>query len=82
MLLPLNSTQFIAPYWADVDLRGRDGLVYYRQTKNPDLLHTATNQIQTLFPSSRNANITNLFIVTWDAVGYYSYGIDKVCMYM
>ena len=79
--LPLNGSQsFIAPYWADVDIRGT-GEIYYRQTNNPVLLARATNEIQTAFPMSQNVNITNLFIVTWDAVGYYSNdsrGIDKV----
>ena len=76
-LLPLSRTQFIAPYWADFDSRGT-GQIYYRQTKNPTLLARATKEIRAAFPLSQNVIINNLFIVTWDAVGYYSYGIDKV----
>jgi len=83
--LPLNGNQsFIAPYWADADIRGT-GEIYYRQTNNPVLLARATNEIQTAFPMSQNVNITNLFIVTWDAVGYYLRRTDKVrkiCMYV
>ena len=76
--LPLfGSQRFIAPYWADVDLRGT-GEVYYRQTNDPVLLARATNEIQTAFPMSQDVDITHLFIVTWDAVGYYFRHIDKV----
>ena len=76
--LPLGGTQkLIAPYWADVDLRGT-GQVYYRQTTDPTLVARATTEIQAAFPTSQNVNITNLFIVTWDAVGYYNRQTDKV----
>jgi len=75
--LPLRNPRFIAPYWADVDIR-ETGEIYYRQTDNPVLLARATNELQTAFPMSQNLNITNLLIVTWDAVGYFSRGIDKV----
>ena len=78
-LLPLSGpgTQFIAPYWADTDIRGT-GQVYYRQTKDPVLLTRATNEIQRAFTLYQNLNVTNLFIVTWDAVGYYNFRINKV----
>lgn len=69
----------IAPYWADVDLRGA-GQVHYRQTTDPALLLRATNQIQAAFPASQNQTVTNLFIATWDSVGYYALRTDKVCM--
>ena len=75
--LPLNGARFIAPYWADTDLRGT-GQVYYRQTKDPALLARATNDIQRAYRLSRNVIVTNLVIATWDAVGYYSTGTDKV----
>ena len=78
--LPVNQTRFIAPYWADTDLRGT-GEVFYRQTKDPILLARATNEIQTAFPLSQNVIVTNLVIVTWDAVGYYRIGTDKVRLY-
>ena len=78
-LLPLNGSKFIAPYWSDVDLRGT-GEIYYRQTKNPTLLARATEHIKANFPLSQNVIITNLLIVTWDAVGYYSLGTNKVTL--
>ena len=76
--LPLSGTQkIIAPYWADVDTRGT-GQIFYRQTTDPRLLARASSEIQAAYPLSQNITITNLFIVTWDAVGYYHYKIDKV----
>ena len=78
--LPVNGARFIAPYWADTDLRGT-GQVYYRQTTDPVLLARATNEIQRAFPLSRNVFVINLVIVTWDAVGYFSLGTDKVRLY-
>ena len=68
----------IAPFWADVDTRGT-GNVFYRQTTDPNLLARATNEIKSAFRTSSNTTITNLLIVTWDAVGYYSQHTDKVC---
>ena len=75
--LPVREKSFIAPYWADFDLTAA-GNVFYRQTRNPVLLARATNEIQAVFPMSQNIFVINLFIVTWDAVGYYSSGTDKV----
>ena len=83
--LPINQHQFIAPYWADFDLRAtrnmfnrQSGYVFYRQTRDPDLLARATNEIQAAFPMSQNVIVYNLLIVTWDSVGYYNRNSDKV----
>ena len=72
----------IAPYWADVDIRGT-GDIYYRQTADPYLLARATSEIRAAFPLSQHVVITNLLIATWDKVGYYSQNTDKVllCVY-
>ena len=78
-MLPLSRISFIAPYWADFDLRGT-GEVYYRQTKDPILLARATNEIQTAFSLPHHVVATNLVIATWDAVGYFSRHTDKVRM--
>ena len=72
--------QMIAPFLASVDIRGT-GNVFYRQTIDPTLLARATNQIKSAFPTSSNAAIKNLLIVTWDSVGYYYNHTDKVLMY-
>ena len=75
---PLSGNdKIIAPYWADVDTRGT-GNIYYRQTTDPSLLARATREIRTAFPRSLNNTISNLLIATWDKVGYYNNGTDKV----
>ena len=76
--LPLTRTdKIIAPYWADVDTRGT-GNIYYRQTTDPSLLARATSEIRAAFPMSQSIAITNMFIATWDSVGYYYWSTDKV----
>ena len=78
--LPLSESEtdkFIAPYWADVDIRGT-GQVYYRETDNSALLARATNEIRSAFSASKNVNVTSLFIVTWESVGYFERMTDKV----
>ena len=77
--LPINQHKFIAPYWADFDLRAT-GNVFYRQTRDPDLLARATNEIRAAFPMYEDVIVYNLLIVTWDDVGYYYYGANKVHM--
>jgi len=68
--LPLDGdNRIIAPYWADVDIRGT-GNICYRQTTDPSLLIRASSEISKNFPS---------VVVTWDSVGYYLRNIDKVC---
>ncbi|XP_065916878.1 uncharacterized protein [Dysidea avara] len=75
--LPLTGTyKIIAPYWADVDTRGT-GNIYYRQTTDPILLARATSEIRAAYPMSQNLTITNMFIATWDSVGYYYRHTDK-----
>jgi len=77
---PLTRTdEIIAPYWADVDTRGT-GDIYYRQTTDPSLLARATSEIITAFPDSPDLTITNMFIATWDRVGYYNQHTDKVSL--
>ena len=75
---PLSETDgIIAPYWADVDIRGV-GQIFYRQTDNSTLLTKAAKEIGNAFPTSKNLTVTSLFIVTWDSVGYYNAKTDKV----
>ena len=78
---PLNDDQLIAPYWADVDTRGK-GTVWFREVNDSTLLDRIGRDI--------HANVDNLFgfqptlalIVTWDSVGYYSshYDLVSTCM--
>ena len=78
LFLPLGGTdKIIAPFWADVDISGT-GNVYYRQTTDPSLLARATSEIRAAFPDSQIVSVDNLFITTWDRVGYYPRQTDKV----
>ena len=78
---PLNDTEeIIAPYWADVDITGT-GSIGYRETRNPDLLQRANNDIRRAFSSIKFSS-KYLFIATWDHVGYYNSRLDKVNMCM
>jgi len=46
------------------------GNVFYHQTTDANLLARATYEIQSAFPTSSNLPIKNLFIATWNNVGY------------
>ena len=77
---PTNATEeIIAPYWADVDIRGT-GNIGYRETRDPDLLQKAEYDIRRAFPTIRFSS-EYIFIATWDHVGYYSSRVNKVKAY-
>ena len=76
--LPLYWYSFIAPYWADVDI-SRTGEVFYRQSTNSSLLARASREIENELALTQSIEIEHLLIVTWNAVGYYYRGSDKVC---
>ena len=65
------------PVLINVDISGT-GQVFYRRTSDPSLLARATSEIRAPFNMSEDFEITDLFIATWDAVGYYARGTDKV----
>ncbi|KAG5890814.1 hypothetical protein JTB14_008255 [Gonioctena quinquepunctata] len=70
----------IAPFYSNVDTR-LTGSVSYYQTDKPGLLQRATENIHDSFLNCANFQATNLFIVTWEGVGYYNRGNDKVNTY-
>ena len=74
-----NFQELIAPYWADVDTRGT-GIIWYRETTDPDLLERADNEIRQAFPTMRFESQL-LFISTWDHVGYFDQKTDRVSNY-
>ena len=76
--LPLHGTAFIAPYWADVDTT-EAGEIFYRESYDPSLLTRASKEIQMALSLNGSIEIKHLLIVTWNAVGYYYKGSDKVC---
>ena len=72
------SGPIIAPFWSDVDTRGR-GTVYYRISNDQMLLDRVAANIQATFPDSFSGFYpTSVLVVTWDDVGYYSNGSDLV----
>ena len=76
---PIPTYPVVAIYQADVDTRGT-GSVWYRIIQDATLLAKATIDIRALTGTS--VSLQWLFIATWDHVGYYSYGTDKVVLNM
>ena len=77
---PLNGSRaLIAPFWADVDTTGT-GDVWYHKSTNTTLLNRASTEIRNAFPAQAAAGFTatNLFIATWDRVGYFNSHVDLV----
>ena len=67
----------IAVFYSDVDCRGGSGSIWYRVDKNPELLQKAKKQVQESFMNS-NFEPVELFIATWDQVGYFEERSNKV----
>ena len=77
-VLPLgDNRRFVAPFWADADTSGT-GDVWYRQSKDQALIDKANTQIKNAFPLQPQFTATDLFIATWDHVGYFDSKTDKV----
>ena len=77
---PLNgSRMLIAVFWGDVDTRGT-GTVWYHGSTDDVLLNRASMDIRNAFPTQAAAGFaaTDLFIATWDRVGYFSSNTDLV----
>jgi len=72
----------ISVYWTDVDTRPEgSGIVWYRETSDPELLSRFENEIKQAFTNLRLFRPISLFIATWERVGYYEEKFDKVvCM--
>ena len=84
-LFPLGGeNKIISVFWADVDTRGGAGKVWYEESTNTNNLNKAASDIKAAFPSvvPSNFEVTHLFIVTWEDVGYYNQKKDKVRTYV
>ena len=80
---PLDGdTMLIAPFWGDVDTRGT-GTVWYHNSTDPTVLNRASSDIRNAFPFQAAAGFTttDLFIATWDRVGYFSQHTNLVSKY-
>ena len=72
----------LAVFWADVDTRGT-GDIWYHQSTDPLLFDRANTEIRTAFPYQAPFNTTQMYIFTWDRVGYFDSNIDRVsCLYL
>ena len=69
----------IAAFWGDVDTRGT-GTVWYQRSTDNALLNRASMDIRNAFPAQVAAGFTatDLFIATWDRVGYFNRRTDLV----
>ena len=70
----------IAPFWADVDARGT-GTIWHKEANDPQLLARARDEIQAAFVDQNSFVPTQLFIATWDDVGYFNNHTDRVCSF-
>ncbi|XP_077463845.1 sushi, nidogen and EGF-like domain-containing protein 1 isoform X2 [Stigmatopora argus] len=60
----------VAPFWSDVDNR-RAGRVFYRQSREPDVLGRAAAHVRTYFSDFPRFNATWVLVATWERVTFY-----------
>lgn len=73
------NTPMLAPYWADVDTRAANGgTVWFRTSQDANFLKTISTDIGNSYLGGSTFNATFAQVVTWDRVGYYAYGTDKL----
>ncbi|XP_062902209.1 sushi, nidogen and EGF-like domain-containing protein 1 isoform X3 [Mobula hypostoma] len=65
-----NDRRVVAAFWADVDNR-RAGDVFYRETKDPAILQSATNDIRKYFPEHKEFTTQWAFVATWYKVTFF-----------
>ncbi|KAJ8969010.1 hypothetical protein NQ317_007371 [Molorchus minor] len=70
----------IAPFYSNVDTRNAGSISFY-ETDNSVLLERATENVHEAFINAANFQATNLFIVTWNGVGYFKRSSDKLNTY-
>ncbi|XP_005107855.2 protein mesh [Aplysia californica] len=66
-----DATPIIAPYWADVDISKSNGTVWYRETRDPNILSQATREIRGYHSAYKNFRAYWVFVATWEDVGFY-----------
>lgn len=69
----------IAPFYSNVDTT-QAGTIWYYQTEDAKLLQRATDTIHDSFSTAFEFQALNLFIATWEGVGYQG-GSDRVNTY-
>ncbi|NWX42830.1 SNED1 protein, partial [Steatornis caripensis] len=69
---------FVAPYWADVDIR-LGGDVFYRQSQKPELLaRLARDLAPAVTPPDPVPHPTWAFVATWYRVSFFGAASNKV----
>ena len=63
------STPLIAPFWSDL-YTGYYGAVWYRVTTNNEIIQRVRDEVSNAFPELTTFSATEVFIATWDHVGY------------
>ena len=76
-LFPYDSLYLVAPFWADVDIRGGVGNISYQvySTGSPPL-----NTVNTIISDEENINFTAhwMLVAEWDEVPAYQGSPDQV----
>ncbi|XP_031817456.1 IgGFc-binding protein-like [Sarcophilus harrisii] len=76
--LPLKDGRaFVAPFWADITTF-KKGQVWYRESRQPELLSRASRELATAFPDSPEIVLRSLFVATWDHVPFFGARTDQV----
>lgn len=66
-----DGRRLIAPFWADVDTTN-GGNVFYRESKNLEILQRATNDVKTYFSRDFTSfQASWVFIATWSDVSHF-----------
>ena len=79
-ILKITQVPIVAPYFADAD-PSKSGKIYFRVTSDFSLLEQAAQDVAHVF-SHDNFSPEQLFIVTWDEVGYYHKHDNLVSPYL
>ena len=76
-MLPIDDIPLMSIFWSDVDTRPLGGgFVWYQHTTDIGLRGKALADIRKAYPAV--SSIDYLFIATWDHVGYFPSGTDRV----
>ncbi|XP_076455436.1 protein mesh-like [Babylonia areolata] len=66
-----EDTPIIAPFWADVDVDKVGGTVWYRESRAPDVLARASEDVHAYSSQFKRFRARWAFVATWDNVGFY-----------
>ncbi|KAK2188587.1 hypothetical protein NP493_128g05111 [Ridgeia piscesae] len=66
-----GNRRLIAAFWGDVDTRMNSGRLYYRETRDSDILRRASREVRQAFVRFTRFSATWVFIASWHRVTYY-----------